>query len=224
MEKKEIWEVMRSRHSVRKYLDRPIEEEKAGALREEIGRITAESGLDFRLVLNEPEVYRANRPHYGMFSGCRNYFVLYGPKGADEKVGYYGERLVLFAQSLGLNTCWCAMSFEKKALPTVPAEGMVLHDVIALGYGATQGVPHRSKPVSRLAKITPDTPQWFEAGMDAAMLAPTAINQQQFYIERVGERGVRAKALVGPCSKTDLGIVKYHFELGAGKENFDWVV
>jgi hypothetical protein len=23
-------------------------------------------------------------------------------------------------------------------------------------------------------------------------------------------------------SKMDLGIVKYHFELGAGKENFEW--
>ena len=57
----------------------------------------------------------------------------------------------------------------------------------------------------------------------AAMLAPTAINQQRFYIEQVGERGARAKALIGPCSKTDLGIVKYHFELGAGRENFEGV-
>jgi len=77
--------------------------------------------------------------------------------------------------------------------------------------------------VSKLAKLTDATPQWFRNGMEAVLLAPTAINQQRFYFQQVGEHGVKAKALIGPCSKTDLGIVKYHFELGAGKDNFDWV-
>ena len=27
----------------------------------------------------------------------------------------------------------------------------------------------------------------------------------------------------GPFVKTDKGIVKYHFEIGAGKENFEWM-
>ena len=130
---------------------------------------------------------------------------------------------MLYAQSLGLNTCWVAMSFERRAVPARTEEGLVLHDVIALGYGVTQGVPHRSKPVSSVARITPDAPEWFRRGVEAALLAPTAINQQRFWLEQVGDRGVKAKALLGPCSKTDLGIVKYHFELGAGKENFEWV-
>lgn len=218
-----LWDVLRARHSVRRYTCRPVEPEKAAALQAEIDAIGRETGLDFRLVLDDPDVFRADRPRYGSFSGCRNFIVLYGPKGADEQVGYHGERLVLLAQYLGLNTCWCAMTFEKNAIPVKPAEGHVLHDVVALGYGETQGVPHRSKPVTKLAPITPATPQWFERGMDAAMLAPTAINQQRFFIEQVGDRGARAKALIGPCSKTDLGIVKYHFELGAGRENFEWV-
>lgn len=219
----DVWDLMRARHSVRSYINKPIEPEKARALQAEIDAICRESGLVFQLVLENPDIYKANKPHYGMFKGCRNCIVLYGPRGAEEKVGYFGERLVLFAQSLGLNTCWCALSFEKHKLPTRPPAGMILQDVIALGYGETQGVPHKSKPVIRLAPITPDTPQWFEAGMDAAMLAPTAMNQQRFYIEPVGERGVRAKALLAPCTKTDIGIVKYHFELGAKKENFEWV-
>ncbi|MBR4256518.1 MAG: nitroreductase, partial [Clostridia bacterium] len=66
-----------------------------------------------------------------------------------------------------------------------------------------------------------DAPEWFMRGMEAAALAPTAINQQRFIINYENGK-VSAKALLGPCSKTDLGIVKYHFELGAGSENIIW--
>jgi len=94
-----LWDVLRARHSVRRYTDRPVEPEKAAALQAEIDAIGRETGLDFRLVLDDPNVFRADRPRYGSFSGCRNFIVLYGPKGADEQVGYHGERLVLLAQS-----------------------------------------------------------------------------------------------------------------------------
>lgn len=218
----DIQKVMAARHSVRRYLDKPVEEEIAQQLRSEIESVNNESGLKFSLVLNEPEVFKANEPKYGSFSGCRNYIIAFGPKGTDEKTGFYGEHLVLFAQSLGLNTCWCALTFEKKKLPVDAPAGMVLRDVIALGYGATQGHEHKNKPIEKLAKITSGTPQWFLNGVEAAMLAPTAINQQKFRFEITEKNRVKAKALLGPCSKTDLGIVKYHFICGAGKENFEW--
>lgn len=31
----------------------------------------------------------------------------------DERIGYYGEQLVLLAQALGLNTCWAGLSYRK---------------------------------------------------------------------------------------------------------------
>ena len=52
-------------------------------------------------------------------------------------------------------------------------------------------------------------------------MAPTAINQQKFYIEKTGDE-VEITAGLGFYAKVDLGIVKYHFETGAGKENFKW--
>jgi len=219
----DIWEAMSSRHSVRSYLNRPLETEKVSELQNTVDGINAETGFHFVLCLDEPEAFQANKPHYGSFNGCRNYFALIAPKGEDERVGYYGERLVLLAQQLGLNTCWVAVSYKKGKVTAPVYTGEKIHALVALGYGKTQGVPHKSKNVSKLAKMTIDTPKWFETGMDAVMLAPTAINQQRFWFEQIGERGVKAKALLGPCSKVDLGIVKYHFELGAGKENFDWV-
>ncbi len=50
--------------------------------------------------------------------------------------------------------------------------------------------------------------------MKAAMLAPTAINQQKFYFELLPDNCVRAICKSGPYAKMDLGIVKYHFEKG----------
>ena len=218
----DIWEIMRARHSVRKYDNRAVEPEKAALLADEIGRINAESGLSFKLVIDEPEAFKADKPSYGSFSGCRNYVVLAGRKGDDEKVGYYGERLVLFAQKEGLNTCWVALTFEKSKVRPSLGPGEVLFDVLALGYGLTPGTPHRSKSPDKVAEIGESTPEWFKKGVEAALLAPTAINQQKFFFKMTDDGRVAAKAFLGPCSKTDLGIVKYHFELGAGRENFEW--
>ncbi len=217
----DLKEAMTARHSVRRYLDRPIEAEKVEVLQKEIERINRESGLHFALYTEEPGAFAANKPHYGAFSGCRNYFALAGGKNEDEKIGYFGEQLVLLAQTLGLNTCWVALTYEKGKVSLDLRDGEKLYDVIALGYGETQGTPHRNKDLKKLAKLTDDTPAWFLSGMEAAMLAPTAIDQQRFYFTCEGNR-VHAKALPGPCSKTDLGIVKLHFELGAGTENFEW--
>ncbi|MDK2961624.1 MAG: hypothetical protein PWP20_750 [Eubacteriaceae bacterium] len=161
--------------------------------------------------------------HYGKFSGVTNYIALIGKKGPDleEKCGYYGEDLVLFLQQLGLNTCWVAMSFSriKSAYVIEPGEKLCL--VISLGYGLTTGVPHQSKPMEALSDVNSRTPDWFISGMKAAMLAPTAINQQKFKIS-LTDKVVSAKAGRAFYSKVDLGIVKYHFEIGAGKDNFKW--
>ena len=215
-------ELMQARHSVRNFLNKPIPEDIINLLNSEIDACNKEGGLRFWLVTEEPEAFRANKPHYGQFSGCRNYFVLVGPVGADETVGYYGERLVLKAQELGLNTCWVAITYRKGTVKLDLKSGEKLHLVIALGYGVDQGVAvHSSKPVSALSNCTESSPQWFKDGMEAVLLAPTAIHQQKFYIEN-RDGVVYARAKLGLYSKTDLGIVKYHFELGAGKENFTW--
>ena len=214
-------EVMRARHSVRSYRDKPIEEEKVRALEEEIAAIPAASGLAVRLLTEEPGAFAGDAPRYGAFRGCRNYFALVGPRDAEEAVGYWGERLVLRAQALGLNTCWVVLTYRKGKVPVTLRPGEKLHAVIALGYGQTQGTPHRSKPTEALAACAPDDPAWYRAGVEAALLAPTAVNQQRFFLSREGET-VTAKARPAFHSAMDLGIVKYHFELAAGKENFRW--
>ncbi|MCR5575771.1 MAG: nitroreductase [Oscillospiraceae bacterium] len=215
------WELMRARHAVRSYVNHPIEAEKVAALQQAIEDVNREAGLHIQLFTEEPEAFNANAAHYGQFSGCRNYLAMVGPKDADEAIGYYGEKLVLLAQELGLNTCWVALTFRKNAVTVDIAPEEKLHVVIALGYGETQGVQHKSKAASAVSNLSDSSPQWFRDGVEAALLAPTAINQQKFSFTQNGRR-VKARTKLTFYGRMDLGIAKYHFELGAGKENFDW--
>jgi nitroreductase len=225
----ELKEAIQARHSVRKYLDKPIGAAEADRLKAAVERINAESGLDVQLVREEPKAFSGLFiSTYGQFSGVTNYFVMAGPKGkeTEEKVGWYGEELVLLAQTLGLNTCWVGLTYKKVPGTFTLREGDKIHCVIALGYGANQGVQHPLRPVEKFyeAPASVPVPAWFLDGMRAALLAPTAVNQQKFkFILHEGNK-VEAKALFSMIGYTyvDLGIAKYHFEVGAGKENFTW--
>lgn len=219
----EEMEAMKERHSVRQYEDRPLDQNAVAALQEEISACNKEGGLHIQLVTNEPKAFDGFMAHYGKFSGVKNYIAMIGKKRPDleEKCGYYGERLVLKAQQLGLNTCWVAMTYSKIKTAFTVADGEKLCIVISLGYGKTNGVPHKSKSVDAVTKADGALPAWFKAGAEAALLAPTAMNQQKFQFTLNGKH-VSAKAGFGFYTKIDLGIAKYHFEVGAGKENFKW--
>lgn len=208
--------LMNTRHSVRQYEDKPIPAAILSELKQEIAACNRESGLHIQLVTDEPKAFDGFMAHYGKFSGVKNYLALVGPKGADldEKCGCYGERLVLKAQALGLNSCWVAMTYSKIPGAFQIGSGEKLTVVIALGYGKTQGVSHKSKPLSAVSNAGDGTPDWFKAGVEAALLAPTAMNQQKFTFTYADGK-VSAKAGMGFYAKVDLGIVKYHFELGS---------
>ena len=217
-------EAIRARHSVRQYLNKPLKPDELAQLRSEVDACNKESGLHIQLVTNEPKAFEGTMARYGKFSGVQNYFALVGKVGPDlqEKCGYWGERLVLKAQMMGLNTCWVALTFTKVKSAYTLGDGEKLAAVIALGHGATQGVPHKSKPMEEVAKVEGPMPDWFRAGMEAVLLAPTAVNQQKFLFTLEEDGRVSAQPGHAFYVKMDLGIAKYHFEVGAGKENFQW--
>ena len=226
-----LQEAIEARHSVRKYKDDPIPEETLATLRDRIREINDEAGLHIQLVTGEPRAFSGPMA-YGSFSGVKNYLVMAGKKGdnLDEKIGYHGEQLVLLAQTLGLNTCWAGLSYRKVAGTYELADGEKIGCYIALGYGETQGKGHKLKDVKEVSNAGDITPEWFRKGVEAALLAPTAVNQQKFRLEYLGllNNGkipkVEARAIfsVVGYTKMDLGIVKCHFELGAGRANFEW--
>ena len=219
----DIIEAMKQRHAVREYDGaRKIEQDKLDILNERISSINKESGLHIQLVTGEPKAFDGFMAHYGKFSGITNYIALIGKKDSslNEKCGYYGEQLVLLAAQLGLDTCWVAMSYAKVKNAYDIAKGEKLCCVISLGYGKTHGIPHKSKTAEEVAVIKEDTPKWFINGVNAALLAPTAMNQQKFGFMLDGDK-VIAKAGKGILTDIDLGIVKYHFEIGADRKLFD---
>lgn len=213
----DILEIMKARHSVRQYSGKKIESDIRETLAALVSECNRESGLNIQIIFDEPKCFDSMMAHYGKFSGVENYIALVGKRGPglDEKAGYYGEKLVLKAQELGLNTCWVAMTHGKSAAEVKKDEKLAC--IIALGYGATQGEAHKSKPVEQLCNCASGMPDWFSKGMEAALLAPTAMNQQKFYIALENGKA-SARAGKGFYTKMDLGIVKYHFEAAAGRK------
>lgn len=217
-----IIEAIHARHSVRNYIDRPLADDIVARLRALIADYNTASGLNMQLVTGDPDTFDCFWAHYGKFSGVTNYIALIGDPDAAELCGYYGEKLVLEAQMMGLNTCWVGLSYKKVPGRYTIAPGEKLHLVIAIGYGTTQGVMHKSKTIDKVSKCHGNMPDWFRAGVEAALLAPTAVNQQKFRFELIGDR-VRATTGWGFYSKVDLGIAKLHFEIGSGKPASIWL-
>lgn len=228
-----ILDAIKQRHSVRSYSDQPIEKEKLDALQALADECNRQSGLHIQLVTNDPTAFDSRMAHYGKFAGISNYLAMIGPKSddlLDEKIGYYGEHLVLEAQMMNLNSCWVGLTFKKNPNVLQIADGEKLRCVISLGYGETQGAAHKIKSAEQVSNVSGHTPDWFRKGVEAALLAPTAVNQQKFTFEYLPDSNgrparVHAKrnfSIVG-FTHVDLGIAKYHFEVAAGKENFEWI-
>ncbi len=217
-------EAMRTRHTVRRYTEETIPEDLLARLNERVRGSNKRCGLAMSLVTENKEAFG---PALRLFlaKGVRNYLILAGPDrpGLDEAVGYCGADMMLFAQTLGLNSWWVGGTYSRKGVRrnAHPETGKIL-GLIALGYGRTQGVPHKSKGPEEIASYAGPPPEWFVKGVEALLLAPTALNRQAFTVRGEGRR-VSIDCSNGAFSGVDLGIGKYHFEIGAGREAFSWV-
>ena len=212
------------RHSVRRYLPKELEDRHHFELLKFIDSLNRESGLNFKLVVRDKRAFGTRLARYGKFEDVSNYIVIKGKRGKDfaKRCGYYGEKAVIFAQSLGLNSCWVGLHYKKNKKTFEILSGEKLCCVIAIGYGRNSGAKRRCKTVEQVSNYTQGMPKWFLSGVESALKAPTAINRQAFYFELINENEVKLKTKWGPFYNTDFGIVKYHFEVGAGKENFTW--
>lgn len=225
-------EAIAARHSVRHYRPESLTAQHHAALQAEVDECNRLSGLHIQLVTDEPHCFN-NWKTYGSFSGVRHYLVMAGRKepGLDERVGYYGERLVIFMQQHGMSSCWAGVSYRKVAgtFSLQPDEKVVC--MIALGYDA--GRPprkHSCRSVQQVSNADATTPAWFLRGVQAALLAPTAVNQQKFYLAYHGRdteghhriEALRRFSWVG-YTRVDIGIVKYHFETATAPHRIAWV-
>lgn len=191
-------------------------------------RNARESGLDIQLVGDNPEVFNVIA-RFGLIRGCRTHVAFVVDDGkvrgvaADEAIGYWGQKIVLAAQDMELNTCWCALCSRKKSCAVV-APGKKIRLVIAVGHGKTQGFSRKTKSVEALSSVEcAKAPAWFAAAMQAAQLAPTAMNNQNFKITLLSDgKTVRIDAPQSGLNVIDEGIVRCNFEIAANEAGADW--
>lgn len=221
-------ETIRKRHSVREYDGKPLSRAEFDALIAVVEECARESGLDIQLVGDNPEVFNVIA-RFGLIRGCRTHVTFVvddakaGDVAADEAIGYWGQKIVLAAQDMGLNTCWCALCSRRKSCAVV-APGKKIRLIIAVGHGKTQGFTRKTKSVEALSSVEcAKGPAWFAEAMEAAQLAPTAMNNQNFKITLLSDgKTVRIDAPQSGLNVIDEGIVRCNFEIAANEADADW--
>lgn len=212
----DLKQAMVKRHLVRKYQDKKLSESDIKKLNEKINEINKKGKLDLKLITNDKQgvslLFRLL-----LAKNANNYVILAGDN--SESIGYYGAELILFAQTIGMNTWWIGATYNHKVVEYVDNKKII--GIIVIGYGQTPGKPHKSKKVEEVYSYEGEAPEWFINGVKAALLAPTAINRQAFHIYG-NDKVVDITYFGHSFGGENLGLVKYHFELGAGKENFTW--
>lgn len=230
-------QAIEERHSVRSYTDEPIDEGVLAKIEKKIEELNEQFNVNIQIVLNEPEAFNCLRAKYGKFKNVKNYLALIGPdcKELNEVLGYAGEQLVLMMQQAGLNTCWVGASYKTVMGHYFLPPGYKLAAVICFGHGSDCGKPHKTVSPQTVAPDYDSAPLWYKSGVDAALLAPTALNQQKFRFrltkdKQDGSPLVELRTKRGPFATMDMGIAKLHFEIGANEcggaeaisDDYDW--
>lgn len=228
----DIMQAIGTRISCRAYDDRAIEAEKLEQLAECIDEGNRAGGLG--MVLVRPEDGGAElKLAKAMFAGSPStYVALFSPTDGDarDRLGYFGEKVVLLATQLGLGTCWVFGTYDKQSVRVQPTDAShELLGVIPVGYPAAK-MPLKQRTVRaalRKRDKKPDeiyagygsAPDWVRAGIDAVIAGPSAVNGQPVVFVDA-EDGIAATLpkMKNDIELSDLGIAKLHFELGAASQ------
>ncbi|MDF2540345.1 MAG: Nitroreductase family protein [Herbinix sp.] len=223
-------EAIEKRISRRSYLNEPLDKNQITFLQSHINKLNKDSGLSIQFIEDGSYAFHGFMKSYGMFHGVQSFFALVGKEDdihLNEKVGYYGEKLVLEATKLGLGTCWVGGTYDKKHCPCTLQDHEILVCVITVGKvedkqtfkeKTVYKLAHRkTKPIEELYKSDVPVPDWFLQGIKAVGKAPSAVNRQPVTIRYQSDDKITASvASKGGYLLIDLGIAKLHFEAAAG--------
>lgn len=218
-----------TRVSRRVYLDEKISSEKIAILTDAINEINNESGLSIALVEDGSKAFSSTKVTYGMFKNVKTVILLKGPKNDEnlqEKLGYFGEKIVLLATSLNLGTCWVGGTYSKDDFLSYVNEGDELVCTITVGCikesltfkeNLVRKAMHRkSKKIEDIYESDVEITKQLVDALTCVLKAPTAINKQNFLIKNYNNIITFEATADDEYSYIDLGIGKLHFELSAG--------
>ena len=246
---KPISEIIKNRHSVRSYNSEILGEELKSKLEEYAANIKGPFAAKLRLEvldsLDLEEGAGSKFGTYGIIKGAKTFIAAATQKEEHsmEQLGYCLEKLMLYAESLGLGTCWMGGTFKRSQFAELIKlkEDEIMPAITPIGYpaekrGFVEKVMRRMagsdnrKPWSELFfEGSFDKPLKKEAAgqyaevLEMVRLAPSASNKQPWRILKQGneyhiylqETKGYANALGFNMQKIDIGIAMCHFEMTA---------
>jgi len=228
-------EAISIRKSRRSYISTSIDTNIVSHFEELIKEYNAKEKLHIQFIKEGSEPFRGLKNSYGMFSGVQSFFALAGPKDDEnsrEKLGFYGELLVLEATKYNLGTCWVGGTYNKKLCPCNLNDNEELFCVIIVGNveektsfkeNAIYKLAHRStKPIEALYSSKENVPSWFIEGMKAVQKAPSAINKQPVNFSLLNGIVTASVPDKAAHERFDLGIAKAHFEIATQRGTWEW--
>ncbi|ABX41735.1 nitroreductase family protein [Lachnoclostridium phytofermentans] len=210
------------RVSRRKFEKEPITEQEKEKIVSLINQLNEVSGLTMAFLEDGSSAFQKLRKSYGLFTNVRSLILMKGKKedkNLKEKIGYYGEDLILDITDLGLGTCWVGGTFDRDELTIDSGEELIC--VIVVGKVAApslrekmmRSAMHRKvKSIEERIISDQPLPQWVQNGMKAVLFAPSAKNTQKVMFKY--QSNILSAQIADDYSMDliDLGIAKKHFE------------
>jgi hypothetical protein len=221
-------EAIDKRRSRRTYTGQSVKRETLDRLQLLADTYNREANLHIQMVEDGSEAFNGISKSYGLFKGVKSLIALVGNKSDEhlkEKLGYYGEMLLLEATTLGLATCWVGGAFDRRCTIVPLGEGESLECVITLGYVKEETykeklihrlVARKSKPLEEFYTSDVELPIWIVDGLNAVMKAPSAVNKQPVKFNYSESLLTAHVETVTRFELIDLGIAKAHFVLVTG--------
>jgi nitroreductase len=226
------------RRSRRQYDFSPLEPHELAGLQEVCREFSPFTGIRANVVTESPEkILKGAVGPYGKIKGAPALIAFTGnmdDPNVQENLGYVGEGIILEATAMGLGTCWVGGFFRPRVAASAvgisrnekvlavtpvgrPVENYTREERIITGFGRNR----RRKPLTELATGLERErwPQWIEPALEAARIAPSAINRQpwRFLVapDSITVSVESARMNLGISKRLDCGIAMMHIEVAA---------
>jgi nitroreductase len=234
---KHLLKSIENRKSRRNYLDHSVDAEKVETLKSLVDNYNQEADLRIELIVEGGDAFSKLSRSYGFFKNVHTILAMKGLENDPhhrEKLGYYGELIVLEATTLGLGSCWVGGSFDRGSQIFNIEADEKLHYVITIGdvleekslkekmfHGLSHLRPKKTEDLIVTTGAIDELPLDFINAMKAVHKAPSALNSQPVRFEYSNGQVFGRHVKPSVADSVDLGIAKAHFVVSAGG-SFEW--
>ncbi|MDY0235765.1 MAG: nitroreductase family protein [Gudongella sp.] len=208
---KSIFEIIKTRKSVRSYLDKEIEEDELKKIMRDINKFQGpfRDEVRFELIIDDKvSLNEAKLGTYGIIQGAKYYLAVIATRDKEclFELGYATERAILYLTDRNLGTCWMGGTFERAnfANKVELKEGEYLPVVVPFGYiKDKQSIKDKMIRMSAGSDkrtdwggvffneefgkpLHPNDAGLYKSALEAVRVAPSASNKQPWRVIKKG--------------------------------------